>query len=141
MVRPPDMCPRTAMVFAAGRGDRMRPITEALPKPLVKVAGKALIDYCLDRLAAAGVTRAVVNVHWLADQIEAHLAPRKRPRILISDERERLLEQGGGLKKALPLLGADPFYICNTDALWIEGPCSNLARLAEGFDPDKWTRC
>ena len=125
------------MVFAAGRGDRMRPITEALPKPLVKVAGKALIDHCLDRLAAAGVTRAVVNIHWLADQIEAHLAPRQRPRILISDEREKLLEQGGGLKKALPLLGTDPFYICNTDALWIEGPYPNLARLAEGFDPDK----
>jgi N-acetyl-alpha-D-muramate 1-phosphate uridylyltransferase len=109
--------PRTAMVFAAGLGLRMRPLTETLPKPLVKVAGKALIDHCLDRLAEAGVERAVVNVHWLADQIEAHLATRRRPEIIISDERASLLDQGGGIKRALPLLGDEPFYICNTDAL------------------------
>ena len=129
--------PKTAFVFAAGRGERMRPITDTLPKPLVKVAGKALIDHCLDRFAASGVERAIVNVHWLADQIEAHLAGRERPQILISDERERLLDQGGGLKKGLPWLGSGPFFIANTDAFWVEGPRSNLARLVEAFDPDK----
>ena len=127
--------PSTAMVFDAGLGQRMRPITEAIPKPLVKVGGRTLIDHCLDRLAEAGVTRAIVNVHWLADQIEAHLATRDAPRIVISDERSRLLDQGGGIKKALPLIGAAPFFICNTDALWIEGPRSQLARLARAFDP------
>jgi len=127
--------PSTAMVFAAGLGQRMRPITEAIPKPLVKVGGRTLIDHCLDRLAEAGVTRAIVNVHWLADQIEAHLATRAAPRIVISDERSRLLDQGGGIKRALPLIGAAPFFICNTDALWIEGPRSQLARLARAFDP------
>ncbi len=128
--------PKTAMVFAAGLGTRMRPITDALPKPLVRVGGKALIDHCLDRLAENGVEQAVVNVHWLADQIEAHLAGRRAPRILISDERSRLLDQGGGIKRALPALGADPFLLCNTDAFWIEGPRSNIRRLAEAFDPD-----
>src|SRR5277367_5157954 len=131
----PDM-PKTAMVFAAGLGARMRPITDALPKPLVKVAGKALIDHCLDRFAESGVSRAVVNVHWLADQIEAHLAARREPQIVISDERARLLDQGGVIKRALPLLGPKPFILCNTDAFWIEGPRSNLKRLAEAFDPE-----
>jgi MurNAc alpha-1-phosphate uridylyltransferase len=132
----PDM-PKTAMVFAAGLGARMRPITDALPKPLVKVAGKALIDHCLDRFAEAGVERAIVNVHWLADQIEAHLALRRRPRIVISDERSRLLDQGGGIKRALPLIGDAPFFLCNTDAFWIEGPRSNLRRLAAAFDAER----
>jgi MurNAc alpha-1-phosphate uridylyltransferase len=129
--------PEAAMVFAAGLGARMRPITETLPKPLVKVAGKALIDHCLDRFAEAGVARAVVNVHWLAGQIEAHLAARSDPRIVISDERAKLLDQGGGIKKALPLLGSAPFFLCNTDAFWIEGASSNLARLAAAFDPER----
>ena len=129
--------PKAAMVFAAGIGARMRPITHSLPKPLVRVAGKALIDHCLDRFAEAGVARAVVNVHWLADQIEAHLASRERPAIAISDERERLLDQGGGIRRALPLLGGDPFFLCNTDAFWIEGPRSNLKRLAAAFDPER----
>jgi MurNAc alpha-1-phosphate uridylyltransferase len=124
------------MVFAAGLGMRMRPITETLPKPLVRVHGRTLIDHCLDRLAENGVETAIVNVHWLADQIEAHLAQRKHPRIVISDEREGLLDQGGGIKRVLPLLGPDPFLICNTDAFWIEGPRSNLARLADAFDPN-----
>ena len=128
--------PTTAMVFAAGLGTRMRPITETLPKPLIEVAGRALIDHGLDRFAENGVTRAIVNVHWLADQIEAHLAARRAPQILISDERERLLDQGGGIKRALPLIGAEPFFLCNTDAFWIEGPRSNLRRLAEAFDPE-----
>ncbi|MGD0721337.1 MAG: nucleotidyltransferase family protein [Roseiarcus sp.] len=129
--------PKVAMVFAAGLGARMRPITLTLPKPLVEVAGKALIDHCLDRFALAGVERAIVNVHWLADQIEAHLAGRAAPSIVISDERARLLDQGGGIRKALPALGASPFFLCNTDAFWIEGPRSNLARLAAAFDPER----
>jgi MurNAc alpha-1-phosphate uridylyltransferase len=128
--------PTTAMVFAAGLGKRMRPIADATPKPLVKVAGKALIDYGLDRLAEAGVTRAVVNVHWLAGQIEAHLAKRRAPQIVISDERAKLLDQGGAIKRALPLIGEEPFFLCNTDAFWIEGPSSNLKRLAAAFDPE-----
>jgi MurNAc alpha-1-phosphate uridylyltransferase len=128
--------PKTAMVFAAGLGTRMRPITETLPKPLVTVHGRALIDYCLDRLAENGVERAIVNVHWLADQIESHLAKRRAPKIIISDERSTLLDQGGGVKRVLPLIGDDPFLICNTDAFWIEGPRSNIARLARSFDPE-----
>ena len=95
-----------------------------------------LIDYCLDRLAENGVERAIVNVHWLADQIEAHLAKRRAPEVIISDERPKLLDQGGGIKRALPLIGDDPFLICNTDAFWIEGPRSNIARLARSFDPE-----
>jgi MurNAc alpha-1-phosphate uridylyltransferase len=129
--------PKTAMVFAAGLGKRMRPITDTLPKPLVKVAGRTLIDHCLDRFAESGVAKAIVNVHWLPDQIEAHLALRRAPEILISDERDRLLDQGGGIKKALPLIGRRPFFVCNTDAFWIEGPRSNLKCLAEAFDPDQ----
>jgi N-acetyl-alpha-D-muramate 1-phosphate uridylyltransferase len=126
--------PKTAMVFAAGLGVRMRPITDALPKPLVKVGGRTLIDHCLDRLAENGVARAIVNVHWLADQIEAHLAKRRSPKIIISDERSKLLDQGGAIKRAGPMIGDEPFLICNTDAFWIEGPRSNIARLAEAFD-------
>jgi MurNAc alpha-1-phosphate uridylyltransferase len=123
------------MVFAAGLGLRMRPITETMPKPLVKIGGKALIDHCLDRFAQAGVERAIVNVHYLADQIEAHLATRRRPEIIISDERDKLLDQGGGIKKALSLIGDEPFFLCNTDAFWLEGPRSNLRRLAAAWDP------
>ncbi len=127
--------PKTAMVFAAGLGTRMRPITETLPKPLVKVRGRTLIDHCLDRLEQNGVETTIVNVHWLADQIEAHLAGRARPRIVVSDERAKILDQGGGIKRALPWIGKEPFLVCNTDAFWIEGPRSNIARLAEAFDP------
>ena len=130
-----DQMPRHAMVFAAGLGKRMRPITDTIPKPLVQVAGRALIDHVLDRFAEAGVPEAVVNVHYLADQIEAHLASRQSPRINLSDERERLLDQGGGIRKALPFLGQEPFFVSNTDAFWVEGPQSNLRRLAEAFDP------
>ena len=129
--------PATAMVFAAGLGQRMRPITETLPKPLIKVGGRTLLDHCLDRLADAGVERAIVNVHWLADQIEAHLEGRTAPRIVVSDERAKLLDQGGAIKQALPLIGEAPFFICNTDALWIEGPRSELDRLIQFFDPAK----
>lgn len=123
--------PRTAMVLAAGLGTRMRPLTDHLPKPLIKVAGKALIDHTLDRFADAGVRRAVVNVHYRADQMEAHLAHRRRPEIVISDERALLLETGGGLKKAEAHLGHDPIFCTNTDAILVDGageePCAALA--------------
>lgn len=112
--------PKTAMVLAAGLGTRMRPLTDDRPKALVEVGGKALIDHVLDRLAAAGVERAVVNVHWFADRLEAHLAGRDRPAVVISDERDELLETGGGLKKAAPLLGHDPVFVANIDSVWID---------------------
>ena len=130
-----DGVPATAMVFAAGLGTRMRPLTERIPKPLVRVAGKALIDYTLDALAEAGVTTAVVNVHYLADRIEAHLASRRTPRVVISDEREILLDQGGGIKKALPWFEGNPFFVCNTDAFWQgDGGAENLRALAKAWD-------
>jgi N-acetyl-alpha-D-muramate 1-phosphate uridylyltransferase len=126
--------PRTAMVLAAGNGVRMRPLTERMPKPLIAVGGKPLLDNVLDRLAATGVETAVVNVHYLADQIERHLAARRAPRIVISDERAELLDTGGGVVKALPSLGMAPFYHLNSDTIWIDGVKSNLVRLAESFD-------
>jgi MurNAc alpha-1-phosphate uridylyltransferase len=125
------------MVLAAGLGTRMRPLTDTKPKPLVQVAGKALIDHVLDKLAAAGVKTAVVNVHYLADQIERHLAKRKKPKIVISDERGLLLDTGGGVLKALPLLGDAPFFHVNSDTLWLDGETPNLTRLAQSFDPAK----
>lgn len=127
--------PRKAMVLGAGLGKRMRPVTDVMPKPLVEVAGKALIDWGLDSLADAGVAEAVVNVHYLADQLEAHLARRKKPAIRISDEREALLESGGGIIKALPLLGAEPFFLVNSDTFWLDEGEPNLVRLAKAFDP------
>lgn len=127
--------PRTAMVLAAGFGARMRPLTDTMPKPLVKVAGKPLIDHVLDRLAEAGVTRAIVNVHYLADRLEKHLAARVRPQIVISDERAELLDTGGGVVRALPQLGDAPFFHINSDTLWVDGVKPNLTRLAEAFDP------
>jgi len=124
------------MVFAAGLGMRMRPLTETTPKPLIEVGGKPMIDHLLDRFAQAGVGTAVVNVHHLADRIEAHLAPRTSPKIIISDERDVLLDQGGAIKKALPFFGDAPFFLCNTDAFWVEGTTPNLDRLAAAWDPD-----
>lgn len=126
------MTPKTAMVLAAGLGTRMRPLTDDRPKALVEVGGKALVDHVLDRLADVGVERAVVNVHWFADRLEAHLAARDRgPEIAISDERAELLETGGGLKKARGLLGEDPVFVANIDSVWIDrGDALNqLARL------------
>ncbi|MBD3571766.1 nucleotidyltransferase family protein [Brevundimonas diminuta] len=108
------------MVLAAGLGTRMRPLTNDRPKALVEVGGKALIDNVLDRLAEAGVTDVVVNVHWFADRLESHLAARTRPSIRISDERAELLETGGGLKKARPLLGDGPVFVANIDSVWID---------------------
>ncbi len=127
--------PRCAMVLAAGLGTRMRAFNERVPKPLVQVCGKALLDYALDRLAGQGVERAVVNVHHLADQIERHLAQRQRPRIVISDERDELLGTAGGVIKAFPQLGHDPFFHVNSDTIWIDEAKPNLAALAEAFDP------
>lgn len=127
--------PDKAMVFAAGLGTRMRPLTDSIPKPLIKVGGKAVIDHELDRFVVAGVTTAIVNVHHHADQIEAHLALRRAPKIVISDERAKLLDQGGGIRKALPHLGDAPFFLCNTDSFWIEGPNANLSRLAAAWNP------
>jgi MurNAc alpha-1-phosphate uridylyltransferase len=127
--------PRIAMVLAAGLGQRMRPLTDTKPKPLVQVAGRPLIDHVLDRLAAAGAERAVVNVHYRAEQIIEHVAGRTRPQITISDERGLLLNTGGGVVKALPQLGSAPFFHMNSDTIWIDGVMPNLDRLAQAFDP------
>jgi MurNAc alpha-1-phosphate uridylyltransferase len=129
--------PRKAMVLAAGLGLRMRPLTDNMPKPLVKVAGSALLDHVLDKLAEAGVADAVVNVHYLPDQIIDHVATRTSPKVAISDERDVVLGTGGAVVKALPLLGTEPFYHLNADTMWIDGARPNLARLAEAFDPGR----
>jgi MurNAc alpha-1-phosphate uridylyltransferase len=127
--------PKTAMVMAAGLGKRMRPLTATRPKPLINVAGRALIDHCLDRLKAAGVEKAVVNVHYLAGQLEAHLKNRvKGIEIVISDERDQLLETGGGLVRALPLIDADPFLVINADNYWVDGPVDTLRLLASHWN-------
>jgi len=128
------MMPNRAIVLAAGLGTRMRPYNGHIPKPLVQIGGKSLIDYSLDRLADAGVQRAVVNVHHLADALERHLAPRRRPQIVISDERGELLGTGGGVAKALPQLGEEPFFLVNSDTVWLDGVKPNFTRLAEAFD-------
>ena len=136
----PDMgivVPEVAMVMAAGLGKRMRPLTATRPKPLVEVAGKKLIDHCLDRLRAAGVKRAVVNVHYLADALEAHLSKVTGIDILISDERDQLMETGGGLVRALPLIDADPFLAVNSDNLWVDGPSDSLRLLAANWDEER----
>ncbi|WP_322514756.1 nucleotidyltransferase family protein [Rhodopseudomonas palustris] len=127
--------PSKAMVLAAGFGVRMRPLTDHKPKPLVPVAGKPLLDHVLDRLADAGVAEAVINVHYLPDQIIDHTAARTSPRVIISDERDVVLGTGGAVVKALPLLGEAPFYHLNADTLWIDGVRPNLTRLADAFDP------
>lgn len=127
--------PTTAMVLAAGLGVRMRPLTNTRPKPLVSVAGKTLLDHVLDKLAEVDVAKTVVNVHYLPDQIITHVADRKQPRIVISDERDVILGTGGAVVRALPELGDKPFFHVNADTLWIDGVRSNLARLADSFDP------
>lgn len=128
-----------AMVLAAGLGTRLRPITDTMPKPLVPIAGKPMIDYGLDALAETGVKRAVVNVHHFADQMTAHLASRTVPEIILSDETDRLMNSGGGLAKGLKLLGREPVLVMNADLFWIgekPGQKTNLQRLAESFDPE-----
>jgi MurNAc alpha-1-phosphate uridylyltransferase len=126
----------TAMVMAAGLGKRMRPLTATQPKPMVRVAGKPLIDHALDRLADGGVSKAVVNVHYLADVLEDHLKRRTLPAVTISDERARLLETGGGMVKARGLL-PDPFFCVNSDNLWLDGPKNALQDLSERWDADE----
>ena len=127
--------PPTAMVMAAGLGKRMRPLTATRPKPLVEVAGATLIDHVLDRLAAAGVARVIVNVHYLADALEAHLKRHSHGLdIVISDERTQLLETGGGLIKALPLIDCDPFVQVNSDNYWVDGPVDAIRLLADRWD-------
>ncbi|HAC59086.1 nucleotidyltransferase family protein [Parvibaculum sp.] len=129
---------KRAMVMAAGKGTRMRPLTDTRPKPLVSFAGRPLIDHVLDRLEEAGIEEAVVNVHHFANMLEEHLARRKGgPRIVISDERAELLDTGGGTKKALGLLGDDPIVTFNSDSVWVEGFGSNLRNLIDGFDPER----
>ncbi|TCJ37557.1 nucleotidyltransferase family protein [Parafrankia sp. BMG5.11] len=126
------------MVMAAGLGKRMRPLTATQPKPMVRVAGKPLIDHALDRLADAGVARAVVNVHYLADLLEAHLAERQSPKVTVSDERAVLLETGGGMKKALAAgLLPDPFFCLNADNIWLDGPRDAFADLSSAWRPDQ----
>ncbi len=127
--------PKAAIVLAAGLGTRMRPYNGNVPKPLVAIGGKSLIDYALDRLADAGVERAVVNVHYLAEVLERHLASRTTPQIVISDERGMLLGTGGGIANALPKLGDAPFFLVNSDTMWVDGVKPNFARLGDAFEP------
>ncbi|MBO0663238.1 nucleotidyltransferase family protein [Jiella sp. MQZ9-1] len=129
--------PKTAMILAAGLGKRMRPITSTMPKPLIEVRGKALIDYGLDALARNGVEKVVVNVHYLADLMRAHLRKRKDMKIVVSDETDALLDSGGGIVKALPDIGSDPFYLINADTFWIDGYRDNLDLLAELWQPER----
>ena len=130
---------RTAMVLSAGYGERMRPLTDRMPKPLVKLAGRPLIDHVLDRLAAAGVETAVVNVHYLPEQVEMHLRGRagRPPKIIVSDERALLLDTGGGTKKALDVLGTGPFFIHNSDSVWSEGATRALPHMLRLWDAER----
>ncbi|PPC86410.1 MAG: mannose-1-phosphate guanylyltransferase [Hyphomicrobium sp.] len=132
---PPAQKIDTAFVLAAGMGSRMRPLTDTRPKPLVTLAGRALIDHVLDRLNDAGFSRAIVNVHYLADQIEAHVAQRAKPHIIISDERDVLLDTGGGVKHALSQLGDTPFLIHNSDSVWIEHSHPVLETIQSAWNP------
>lgn len=129
--------PRRAMILAAGLGRRMRPITDAIPKPLVHVHGRPLIDYGLDALERAGMEKIVVNVHHLPEQVEAHLAARGNSGIVVSDERDQLLDSGGGVAKALPELDSDPFYVLNADSFWIEGYRPNLGHMSRVWNDDR----
>jgi MurNAc alpha-1-phosphate uridylyltransferase len=134
----PAEVPHTAMIMAAGLGKRMRPLTATRPKPLIEVGGKALLDHVLEKLRAAGVRKVVVNVHYLADALEAHLASRAHGLdVVISDERSLLLETGGGLVQAAPLIDADPFLSLNSDNLWVDGPADTLKLLASHWDDAK----
>ena len=129
--------PRSAMVLAAGLGTRMRPLTLTTAKPLLEIGGRALLDHALDRLAEAGVARAVVNAHWLAPQIAAHLAGRPPPPETILRVEETLLDTGGAVRAARDLLGPDPFFVVNGDSFWLDGPRPTLGRLAAAFEPDE----
>jgi len=134
----PAEVPHTAMVMAAGLGKRMRPLTATKPKPLVEVAGKPLLDHVLDRLRAAGVERVIVNVHYLPDALEAHLKSYAHGlEVMISDERKQLLETGGGLVQAAPMIDCDPFLAVNSDNLWVDGPADTLKLLASHWDGER----
>ena len=134
----PAEVPHTAMIMDAGLGKRMRPLTATRPKPLIEVGGKALLDHVLEKLRAAGVRKVVVNVHYLADALEAHLASRAHGLdVVISDERDLLLETGGGLVQAAPLIDSDPFLSLNSDNLWVDGPADTLRLLASHWDEAK----
>jgi MurNAc alpha-1-phosphate uridylyltransferase len=128
--------PTRAMIMAAGLGTRMRPLTDDRPKPLIKVAGKTLIDHTLDRAVAAGVTLAVINVHYKADMVKAHLAKRKDVEIRFSEETDALLGTGGGVVKAMPHFGQEPFFIMNSDSIWVEGFGHALDRMKDRWNPD-----
>ncbi len=128
--------PTTAMVLGAGLGQRMRPLTDDRPKPMVPFNGRPLIDHVIDRLLDVDVANVVVNVHYKADVLDAHLRARKTPKVKISDERDRLLDTGGGVRQALPYLGAEPFFIHNSDSVWIEGVGSNLQRMIARWEPE-----
>ncbi|KAB7647420.1 nucleotidyltransferase family protein [Polymorphobacter fuscus] len=133
--------PQSAMVLAAGLGKRMRPLTATRPKPLVEVAGRTLLDRALDRVEKAGIATAIVNAHYFADQIDAAVAARRQENpgplaIRVSDERGQLLETGGGITKALPLIDADPFFVINADNMWIDGSTDTLRLLAQRWNPD-----
>jgi MurNAc alpha-1-phosphate uridylyltransferase len=136
MIAPTPIRPKRAMVLAAGLGKRMRPLTATVPKPLIEVAGRALIDHGLDRLQHAGVETAVVNVHYLPHLVRSHLSRWKKPQIVISDEQKALLDTGGGIAKALPNFVGEPFYLLNSDSFWIEGPRPNLDWLAGAWQEE-----
>jgi len=129
--------PQNAMILAAGFGKRMRPITDKTPKPMLKVEGRSLLDHSIDHLVAAGVARVVINIHHLGQQIEQHISRRSDIEIVISDETDEILETGGGVTKALPHLGDDPFFVINGDALWLDGPTPALQRLAESWNEEQ----
>jgi MurNAc alpha-1-phosphate uridylyltransferase len=134
----PAEVPHTAMIMAAGLGKRMRPLTATRPKPLIEVKGKALLDHVLEKLREAGVRKIVVNVHYLADALEAHLMSRDHGlEVVISDERDLLMETGGGLVRAAPLIDCDPFLALNSDNLWIDGPADTLRLLASQWDDSR----
>src|SRR3954470_3362004 len=134
----PAEVPSTAMIMAAGLGKRMRPLTATRPKPLIEVGGKALLDHVLEKLRVAGVRKIVVNVHYLPDALEAHLASRAHGlQVAISDERNLLMETGGGLVKAAPLIDCDPFLALNSDNLWVDGPADTLMLLASHWDDSR----
>ncbi len=126
-----------AFILGAGFGSRMRPLTDTIPKPMVQLAGKPLIDHVINRLTSVGVKKIVVNVHYLADVLETHLRQRNDVELIISDERDELLDTGGGIYKALPHFGDEPFFIHNSDSVWVENGHDNLAELIKKFDPQK----
>ena len=132
-----DTVPKNAMILAAGFGKRMRPITDKIPKPLIEIGGRTLLDHNMDQLAANGVEKVIINIHYLGAQIQQHLKRRTDIEIVISDESDKIMETGGGVVKALSLLGDDPFFVINADVLWLDGPTPALQRLTQTWDQDR----